>query len=98
MAHGRLRSIVWRLRLRHVDNGAGHATDEDDAARGLALHEVLCDARGEEVGTVDVDAPQLLHPVVGVVYGIVVFGEAGRGDEGVYFAVLFYDIFYAVGD
>lgn len=47
--------VVGGLGLRDVDDCAGHAADEDDAAGALALHEVACDSGGEEVGSVDVD-------------------------------------------
>lgn len=81
-----------RLRLRHVDNGAAHAADEDHAALCLALHEVAGDGGGEEVGAVDVDGEQLAHAVDGVVGGVVVLGEAGRRDQVVDLAVLREDV------
>lgn len=46
-----------RLGLRHVNDAAAHAANEDHATLGLALHEVLGDADGEQVGAVDVDGP-----------------------------------------
>lgn len=88
MAHGSLGSVVRRLGLGHVDNGAGHAADHDNAAGSLALHQVLGDAGGEEVCAVDVDTPELLHAVERVRDGVEVLREAGRGDEIVDFAVL----------
>ena len=87
MPNRRFRGIIRRLWLGHVDDGPGHGPDHDDAARGFALHEVARHAHGEEIGAVDVDAPEFFHPVVGVGDGVVVFGEAGRGDEVVDFAV-----------
>lgn len=74
--------------LGHIDNGTTHAADEDHAAGGLALHQVLGDGDSEEVGAVDVDAPQLAQAVDGVVDGIVVLGEASTGDQVVDLTVL----------
>jgi len=50
------------------------------------------DGRGEKVGAVNVDGPQLAHAVDGVVDGLKVLGEAGRGDEVVDLAVLLNDL------
>lgn len=82
-----LGGVVGGLGLGHVDDGTGHAADQDHAAVALALHEVAGDGRGEEVGTVDVDGPELAQAVDGVVDGLEVLGEAGRGDEVVDLAV-----------
>lgn len=78
MAHGSLCCIVGSLRLRDVDNGARHASDEYHAAGCLALHEVLCDGDREQVCAIDVDAPELPHSVDRVVDGLEVLCEAGR--------------------
>ena len=69
--------VVGSLRLWDVDNGAAHGADHDNAAIGLALHQVLRDTDGEQPGAVDVDTPQLLHAVVWVVYGWEVLCESG---------------------
>lgn len=87
MSDRRFSRIIRRLRLRHIHNRPAHTADEDHTARALTLEEVARDARGEEVRAVDVDAPELLHPVVGVRDGVEVLGEAGRGDEVVELAV-----------
>jgi hypothetical protein len=89
--------VVGSLRLWDVDNGTAHGTDHDNAAIGLALHQVLCDTNGKQPGAVDVDTPQLLHTVVWVVNGWVVLGEAGRGDEVVDLAVLCNDLVEGCG-
>lgn len=81
-----------RLGLRHVDDGAAHAANEDHAALCLALHEVAGDGGGEEVGAVDVDGEQLAHAVDGVVGGVVVLGEARGRDQVVDLAVLGEDV------
>ncbi len=86
--HGCLRSIIWRLRLRYIDNCSGHTPDKDHSTRRLTLDEVLRDADGEEICAVDIDAPELADPLDGVVDGLEVLGEAGGGDEVVDFAVL----------
>jgi len=52
----------------------------------------------EEVCSVDVDAPKLLHALVGIGDGFVVFAETGGGDEAVDFAVLFDDGREGFGD
>lgn len=92
MPHRRLRGIVRRLRLRHVDDASGHAADHDDAARGLSLHEMLRHPDRKEVGPVDVDAPQLLDPVIGVRDGIKVLRESSRSDQVVDLAMVTDDI------
>lgn len=98
VADGGLCRVVGRLRLRHVDDGAGHAADHDDAAvRDVAsLHQVAGHARGEQVRAVDIDAPELLDPVVRVRLGGEVLGEARRRDEVVDLAVLRDDLVDAV--
>lgn len=87
-----------RLGLRHVDDGAAHAADEDHAALCLALHEVAGDGGREEVGAVDVDGEQLSHALDGVVCGVVVLGEARGRDQVVDLAVLREDVGDAGGD
>ncbi len=81
-----------RLRLRNVDNGTGHAANEDHAARALPLHEMTGDGRSKQVCAVDVDAPELAHAVNGVVDSLKVLREAGRGDEVINLAVLLNDL------
>jgi hypothetical protein len=41
-----------------------------------------------QIGTVDVDAPKLLDPVMRVRDGVVVLGEASRGDQVIDLAML----------
>jgi len=89
--------VVGSLRLRNVDNGTAHGSDHDNAAIGLALHQVLRDADSEQPGAVNVDTPQLLHAVVRVVDGWEVLGESGRGDEVVDLAVLRNDLVKSCG-
>lgn len=50
------------------------------------------DAGSEEVGTIDIDGPELAHAVDGVVNGLEVLGEARGSDEGVDLAVLLDDL------
>lgn len=88
MPDGGFGGVVRRLRLRHVDNGAGHGADHDHRAFDLALHEMPRHFAGEKVRAVDIDAPELLHAVWWVCDGVEVFGEAGRCDEVVDFAVV----------
>ena len=82
-------SIVGRLWLRHVDNGAGHGADHDHGAFDLALHEMPGYFAGEKVCAVNIDTPELLHAIWWVCDGIEIFGEAGRCDKVVDFAVVF---------
>ena len=63
MAHGGLGRVVWGLGLRDVDNGTGHAANQDKTARNLALNQVLSDPSREVVRAINVDAPKLLHPI-----------------------------------
>ena len=92
MPYGCFGGVVWCLGLRHVDNGAGHATDEDNAARRVPLHQMLRDSNGVKVRAVNVDSPKLLNAIVGVRNGIVVLGEAGRCHQVVDFAMLLNDL------
>jgi hypothetical protein len=89
MSYGGFGGVVRCLWLRHVDDGARHAADEDNAARRVPLHQMLRDSHGVEVGSINVDPPELLDAVVGVRDGIVVFGEPGRCHQVVDFSMLF---------
>ena len=88
LAHRRLGGVVGRLRLRHVHDSPTHGSHHDHAALRLAPDEMAADGRGPQVRAVDVDAPQLPHAVRGVLDGVEVLGEPGRGDQMVYPAVL----------
>lgn len=87
VAHCGLCGIVWCLWLRHVDNGAGHASNHDHAARNLTFHQVLGYTDREEVCPVHVHSPQLLHPVVGVRDSVEVLSETRGCNEVVDLAV-----------
>jgi len=90
VSHGSLGGVVGGLRLRHIDDSARHGADHDDVAWGVALHQMLGYARGEQVGAVDVDAPELLHALERVVDCVEVLGKACRGDQVVDPAMLGY--------
>lgn len=96
MPHRRLRRIVWRLRLWHIDNSARHTANEDNTAWCLALHEMLGHTCSEQVCAVYIDTPQFLHTIVRVVNCLVILSEACGGDENVDFAMGFEDGFEAV--
>ena len=98
MPDSSLGSVVRCLRLRHVDNGTRHATNADNAAWRTTTHQVLGSLDTEEICSVDVDTPELLHALVRVCDGFVVFAETGGGDEAVDFAVLFDDGREGFGD
>jgi len=91
MSDSSLGSIVWRLRLRHVDDRTGHRSDHDDAALGLALHQMPRKSGCAQVGAVDVDAPQFLNAVEGVTDCVEVLRESGGRHHAVDFAMLFDD-------
>lgn len=95
MSDSCLGGVIRCLGLRDVDDRTAHASDEDHAALALPLHEVPGNGGSEKICSVDVDAPELAHPVDGVVDGLEVLGEAGRGDEVVDLAVLGQDLGYA---
>lgn len=80
MTDGCLCGIVWRLGLRDIDHGAGHGANHDHAPFGLSVHQMTGNAGCEEVGAVNVDAPELLHTIIGVGDCVKILGEAGRGD------------------
>lgn len=92
MPHSSLRSVVRSLGLRDVDNGAGHRADHHDAAGRLTFHQVLGHASREEVGAVDVDAPELLDAIERILNRVEVLGEASRGHQVVDLAVLANDL------
>ena len=96
VAHGSLRGIVRSLRLGNINDSAGHGADHNDATGRLPLHKVLSNIDGEEVCAVDIDAPQLLHTVEGVVDGLEVLGEAGRRDQVIDLAVLGQDFGHGI--
>lgn len=87
-----------RLGLGNVDDGTRHGADEDDAAVGLALHQVAGNGGGEEVGAIHIDGPELAHALNGVAHGIEVLGEAGGCDEVVDAAVNADDVGNALVD
>lgn len=80
------------MRLRDIYDGTRHATNQDHAARGIAIHQVLGDGGGEEVGAVDIDIPELAHAVNGVVDGLEVLREPSAGYEVVDLSVLLEDV------
>jgi len=84
MSNSGFRSIVRRLRLRHVHDTPAHTPDEDHAAGALPLDHVFCDFHSAEIRSVDIHAPELLHAAVWVVLRFEVLGEAGGGYEDVY--------------
>jgi hypothetical protein len=57
---------------------------------------VLGDSDSPEISTVNIDAPKLLHAIVGVRDSRVVLGESGGCDEVVDFAVLLDDFLYCL--
>lgn len=88
VAYSSLRGVVRSLGLGNINDSAGHGADHDDAPGRLPLHQVLSNINGEKVCAVDIDTPQLLHTVEGVVDGLEVLGEAGRRDQVIDLAVL----------
>ena len=84
--------------LRYVDNSTRHGTDHDNATRSLALDKVAGNASGEEVASVNIDGPALLHTLVRVIDGIEVLCETGRRDEVVDVAVLSKDFLNGLVD
>lgn len=75
------------MRLGNVDDGTRHASNEDNASRALALHQVTSDRGSKEVGAVNVDGPKLANAVNGIFDGLKVLGETSRGDKVVDLAV-----------
>lgn len=80
-----------RLGLRHVHNGTRHASDHNNATGSLSLHEVAGNRAREEVGSVNVDSPELAKTVDRIVDSFEIFGEASRGNQVVNLAVLLDD-------
>lgn len=88
MTDGCFGRIVRSLRLRNIDNCTRHATNHDNAARSLALHQVFRDGSGEKVGAIHVHTPKLLHSFEGVADGVEVLSESRRCNKLIDFAVL----------
>jgi hypothetical protein len=53
---------------------------------------VLRDRYRKEIGSVDVNTPESLHPIVRVRNCVKVLGEAGRGNQVVDLAMAFEDL------
>lgn len=85
--HRRLRRIIRRLRLRHIDNRATHTPNHDNTPRTLPLHQVLRHARCEHIRAIDVDSPKFPHAVDGILDCVKVLRETSRSDQVVDFAV-----------
>ena len=98
MPNGSFGRVIGRLRLRHIDNGAGHGADHDHGAFGLALHQMPRYFAGEKVCAVDIDTPKLLHAVWWVRNGIEILGKAGRGNQVIYLAVVFDNVSHDILD
>lgn len=75
VAHGRLRSVVRRLRLRDVHDLRGHGAHEGDGTAAARDHDPGGLARGEE-RAVHIDVEQPLHAVERVVERGVVLHNA----------------------
>lgn len=80
------------MRLGDVYDGTGHASNEDNASRALALHQVTSNGGSKEVGTVNVNGPKLANTVNGVFDGLEILGETSGGDEIVDLAVSLDDL------
>lgn len=80
--------VVWCLRLGHIDNGAGHGANHDHATLCFSVHQMTGNAGCEQIGAVNIDAPQFLHPVVGIGDCVEVLGKTGRSDKVVDFAMV----------
>lgn len=87
-----LSRVVWGLWLGHVNNGTRHATNQHKASWSFALHKMFGHSYCEKIGTVDDNAPELLHTVVGVGDRVEVLRESGGGNEVVNLSMLFDDL------
>lgn len=90
--------VVWCLWLWHIDDGTGHAPDHHNASRLIPLHQMLGHSSCEQISTVHVHAPEFLHPVVRVGYGIKVLGETCRSDQVIDLAMLLNDLRQGAAD
>lgn len=52
----------------------------------------------EQIGAVNIDAPKLLHPVIGVGNCVEVLGETSGGNQVVNFAVILDDVLDGIID
>ena len=70
-----------RLGLWNIDDSTGHTSNNHDTTRHLTLHKVLRNSNSKQVGSVDVDAPQLAHTINWIVNCVKVLSETSRCDE-----------------
>ena len=91
MSNSCLCRVVRCLRLRDVDNSAGHAANEDHCSRCLPLHQMFGNCNCKQVCTIHVDAPKLADSLDRVVDGFEVLGETGRRNQVINLAVLLDD-------
>ena len=91
VANGGFGCVIRGLRLGDVDDGARHGPNHHDTTRGLPLHQVTSNSGSEQIRSIHIDAPELLHTVEGVGNRIEILGEAGRSDQMVNLAVILDD-------
>lgn len=82
----------------NVDYSTRHASNHDNATRGLPFNQVTGNASGKKIGTINVDSPAFLDTVMRVVDGIKILCEAGRGDKAVDAAMLSQDVINCLVD
>ena len=71
-----LRGVIRGLRLRHVNDAAGHGSDQHHAAFRFPFHQVASYRCGVEISAVEIDAHELLQSVKRIGDGLEVLGEA----------------------
>lgn len=69
--------VVGCLGLGDIDDGPGHGSYHDHAALCVSFHQVTGNTGCEQVGTVDVDAPEFLDSIKRVGDCIEILREAG---------------------
>jgi hypothetical protein len=98
MSYGSFGSVVRCLRLRDVDDCPGHAPNEHHAPLCIPLHQMSSHSNGKIISSVDIDAPKLVHSVRRIVDGVVILGEASRGDQMINLSVISEDFFEGIVD
>lgn len=92
MANYSLGRVIRRLGLRNIDDGAGHPANDHYAPQRFSLHQVLCDAGGEEVCPIHNDTPQLLRAGVRIGNNAEILGKSGASNQVVHLALLGNDV------
>ena len=92
MSNSSLGSIVRCLWLRYVHNSTGHAPNHNHRPLRLSLKEMFSVFASPEVGTINVDTPELIQAVRRIGNGVKILREASRSNKMVDLAMFDKDL------